>query len=96
MGQVVELKLPIEKVITEDDHAKAVAKLQAKIKAQRAEIRQLKARNAVLVELLQDPYNEHVRLLNVQMRREEAERIVERSCTCIPDRARALRRSGEW
>lgn len=88
MGQVFELKQPIEKIITEDAHAKALAKLQTKIKAHKSEIRQLKARNRVLVELLQDPYNEHVQLLNAQMRRTSA-RID--ACTCVPGRSSVLR-----
>lgn len=83
MGQVLKFK-PEPVRVTEVAHARALRKLER----QAVEIKALKKRNKVLVELLQDPYNEHVRLLNVRLRRlnEEA-----RPRVCIPDRASALR-----
>jgi hypothetical protein len=87
VGQLLKFKAEPVKV-TEIAHARALRKLAR----QAAEIKALKKRNKILVGLLQDPYNEHVRLLNVRMRREDAERRERaRSCTCIPDRASALR-----
>ena len=90
MGQLINLKTLKQPepaiMIAEATYKRAMAKIER----QKAEIKALKARNKLMIELLQDPYNEHVRLLNVRMRREDIEARA-RSCTCIPDRASALR-----
>ena len=90
MGQVVnlkELEQPKPAIVIEEAVYKRVL---AKFEKQKKELKALKASNRVLVELLQDPYNEYVRLINIRMRRQDEERR-QRSCTCIPDRASALR-----
>ena len=81
MGQVVQLPRPIER---NNELARALAR-EARL---RTLVKTLRANNKILIKLLQDPHNEHIRLLNAQMRR-DTERM--RQCTCTPERSDYLR-----